>query len=398
MFRLFLFTAVLCSVGSFLSPGNVVAQDSKKKKPSFEIKKFLNRLDANQNGVVEPGEVTDERTRNFLRKSGADPSKSININSFSKQIKKQRAKRNNPDSAQRSSSFAVNSDERDDEGGEGQRFTVSQEEREPVKRGGTREFSEGAKNMLAWVLKNYDRNKDGKIDAQEIKSSRWSDPPASESDTNKDGTLSRMELLVRYEKREEKKRARKDGSRSSSSSESRRGSSDSRRSDRSSSYESKSKDKSNRTVRKGYESYVNGLFKTYDKNKDGSLDKDEIEKMRRKPDMKADKNRDKVISKSELIDAYLEKTGHGKSSSSSSSSKSSYSARSRGSSRPSSGSSAGSSRSNVRQPLTEKDSDKNGQIEMSEYESRWTVDKIEEFKRIDKNDDGIITRKEWDEK
>ena len=86
MFRLFLFTAVLCSVGSFLSPGNVVAQDSKKKKPSFEIKKFLNRLDANQNGVVEPGEVTDERTRNFLRKSGADPSRSININSFSKQL------------------------------------------------------------------------------------------------------------------------------------------------------------------------------------------------------------------------------------------------------------------------------------------------------------------------
>lgn len=402
MFRFCLISFLSCLICGLVSPELSLAQEKKAKK-SFNVEKFLKRLDANQNGKVEPNEVKDERTKSFLRKSGADPSKPINIKSFSKQIKKKRTERDNPGAGQRNTGFAVASDERIEATGDAEGFAVSDEEREPVERARNRNFSDGAKKMLDWVLKNYDKNKDGKIDEQEIKSGRWSDPPAHVSDTNKDGSLSRMELLVRYEERENRK-TKKDNSRDDRRSRTRsrdrsRSSDSSSRSRRSSQQSSDSGDtKAKRDVRKGYESYVNGLFKNYDKDKDGLLDKDEIEKMRRKPDMKADENGDKKISKSELIDSYLEKAGHGKSKkpkSDSGSSKSSKSSRDYSRNR---GSSPGAGSPNARQPLTDKDKNKNGQIEMSEFESNWTVEKIEAFYKKDKNKDGVITRAEWEDK
>lgn len=41
-----------------------------------------------------------------------------------------------------------------------------------------------------------------------------------------------------------------------------------------------------------------------------------------------------------------------------------------------------------------KDKNGNGQVEMSEYSSSWSKSTAEEFRRYDKNDDGIITAKE----
>ena len=171
-------------------------QEKKSGKPSFDVKKFLKRLDANQNGKVEPGEIKDDRTRNFLKNAGVDPSKPINISSFSKQIKKSRKERANPRAAQKSSGFAVEDDERDEESGQGRRFGVTDEEREPQKRANQGQFSDSSKRMLEWVLKSYDKNKDGKLDENEVKQGRWSDPPAEDSDTNKDGSLSKMELSL----------------------------------------------------------------------------------------------------------------------------------------------------------------------------------------------------------
>ena len=55
-----------------------------------------------------------------------------------------------------------------------------------------------------------------------------------------------------------------------------------------------------------YERYAEGLLKTYDKNKDGYLNKSEIEEMRRPP-KNADKNRDGRVSREELIESLIGK-------------------------------------------------------------------------------------------
>lgn len=64
----------------------------------------------------------------------------------------------------------------------------------------------------------------------------------------------------------------------------------------------------NSKVKEGYENYVNGLFRAYDTNEDGSLDEEEVDQMRRKP-VDADANLDGEISKAELLDIYLAKAG-----------------------------------------------------------------------------------------
>jgi Ca2+-binding EF-hand superfamily protein len=388
-----LFLVAIVALSSFTAQ----SQAQEKKKPAFNVKKFLKRLDVNQNGRVEPSEIRDERTRGFLKKAGVDTSKPISNDSFSKKIEKQRVARANPNSAQKTMGFAVDSGDRED-GGNSMGFAVSDEERAPAERSRTRQFSDGAKKMLDWVMKNYDKNKDGMIDKNEIKAARWSDPPAEESDTNKDGSLSRTELLVRYQKREDDKEKRKQATdKRRSRTRSKRGTTS--KTSRTSSSESKaSNSRGNKDVRQGYENYVNGLFKSYDKDKNGMLDAKEIEGMRRKPDMAADTNKDKKISKEELVESYLEKAGQGgkskgRGSRRGDSKKSSRSSSSRNSS--SKDSSASSNNPNVRPQLTAKDVNRNGQIEMSEFAKEWTVDTVKEFYDKDKNKDGVITSKEW---
>lgn len=360
------------------------AQD--KKKPAFNVEKFLKRLDANQNGKVEPSEIKDDRTRGFLEKAGVDTSKPISIKNFSRKIKKQRDARANPNSSQKTMGFAVDDSDREDEGNS-MGFAVSDEERQPAERSRTRQFSPGAKKMLEWVMTNYDKNKDGKIDKNEIKAARWSDPPAEDSDTNKDGSLSRTELLIRYQNREDAKEKRK---KSTDKRRSRSRSTRTSESGRTSSSSKTKNSKGDRDVRQGYENYANGLFKRYDKDKDGFLDAKEIEDMRRKPDMAADANKDKKISKDELVESYLEKAGQGGKSKARSS---------RGFSKKSDrSSSTSSSNPKVRPQLTSKDVNRNGQIEMSEFAKEWTVDTVKDFYDKDKNKDGVITAKEWNGK
>ena len=397
---IFLFVAIAI----VSAPSAVDAQEKKAKKAGFDVEKFLKRLDVNQNGKVEPSEIKDDRTRGFLKNAGVDTSKPISIKKFARKINKKRDLRNSPGASQQTLGFSVSDDERDEESGDSPGFAVSEDEREPIAKARQRQFSDGAKKMLDWVLKNYDKNKDGKIDAKEIREARWTDPPVSESDTNKDGSLSRMELLIRYQKREDKKSKSKSRSKDRDR-EDRQSRWGDRKRDRerysSKRSESKSKSKAtsankagNRDVRKGYETYVSGLFKTYDKNKDGSLDQEEVEGMRRKPDKKADANGDEKITKEELINSYLEKAGQGKSKSSNS--RDSKSRLLRGSSPASSSNGFGNGKG--RPQLTSKDANKNGKIEMAEFAKVWTVEKFEEFRKIDTNDDRVITKSEWDNK
>ena len=372
-------------------------------RDDFDVEKFLKKLDDNGDGMIEASEVNRDRTRRYLKGAGEDLSKPFKIKSFMKKVNKK--KKSSESVAQKSLGFSVVEQEREVAAGASPGFAIVEAERNSLEQARTREFDAAAKKMTEWVLGKYDRNDDEIIDSEEIKSGRWEDPPAKESDTNNDGALSKLELLIRYQDREDRKAAGKGGGdRDRGRDDDRdRGKDDRGRggdrwdrersrfdspSEKGDSSSTTSSNTGTRDVRKGYESYVDGIFKSYDKNTDGFLDKEELSKMRRKPSTSADADGDSKISKSELVEAYLVKAGKSKGSTKGSSSA--------GSSKSKSKSTSGAAGS--RSQLTDKDENGNGQIEMAEYETDWTVEKIDEFNVIDTNRDGVITKAEWDAK
>ena len=356
--------------------------------------------------MIEASEVNRDKTRRYLKNAGEDLSKPFKIKSFVQKLNKKKSK-SSESVAQKSLDFSVVEQERDVSSGASPGFAIVEAERASLEQARTREFDASAKKMTEWVLGKYDRNNDEIIDSEEIKSGRWEDPPANESDTNNDGALSRLELLIRYQDREDRKNAGKGGGDRDQNDRGRddkdrddrdRGRRDRERSrfdspsdkgDSRDSSSTSSSDTGSRDVRKGYESYVDGIFKSYDKNKDGFLDTDELSKMRRKPSESTDADGDSKISKSELVEAYLVKAGKSKGSTKGSSLSESSKSKS---------SSTSSGNAGSRSQLTDKDENGNGQIEMAEFETDWTVEKIDEFNQVDKNRDGVITKAEWDAK
>jgi len=308
------------------------------------FERFLTNLDRNENGKVDPEEVTDPRTRSFLERAGADPSKSFKIKKFLKNFENNdsKPKKEASSSSQSMPGFAVEQKEEHSLG-----FAVSESERTTPSGEAKEEFSESANRQADRALRNYDRNEDGRLDADEIKKARWSYPPPEQNDINKDGSLSRAELLRRYRDREQASSSQSSSQSNSSRSQDywrsrsqgppgregrpggggggggdrrgpfsgggggdrrgpysggggdRRGGgrggwgnwtrdSDDDSSDQSSSSssensepKSKSKpkpvvEKDENEIREGYQSFVTGVFNTYDKDKDGKLSSDEV--------------------------------------------------------------------------------------------------------------------------
>ncbi|MEM9411134.1 MAG: hypothetical protein AAGA30_08480, partial [Planctomycetota bacterium] len=268
-------------------------------------------------------------------------------------------------------------------------------------------FGQSIMAQVDRTMTRYDRDKNGLIDPKEQTRTRWTNPSADESDTNKDKNLSRLELAYRYKKREEealKRSRKKNASRSSTSrtskiaksskaSTSKNSASRYRNSRYSSSTTNKSSSSSERkgfnTGSDAYKRYAEGLLKNYDKNKDGRLSKKELEEMRRPP-KNADTNGDGYIDKNELISSVNRKS----------------------TSKSSEGSSSSSAKSKVldgkrRDPKKSynerdtifggKDTNNDRQLQMKEFADSqdWNEELVAEFKEKDFNGDGVITESEW---
>lgn len=164
--------------------------------------------------------------------------------------------------------------------------------------------------------------------------------------------------------------------------------------------------------------YAEGLLKQYDENKNGVLEKDEWKKMRGDPE-KADRNDDDMITLDELADRLANYGSDGGSSSSSSSNSSGRDDRDRdrGSS-DRGGERYGGDRSRSRSDrdtaasdkksyryltpterlpkglptwFTRNDADADGQVTMAEYSTSYNETTVAEFNKYDLDSDGIIT-------
>jgi uncharacterized membrane protein YgcG len=256
------------------------------------------------------------------------------------------------------------------------------------------------------MLKDYDKNSDGFVDNIEWKDGRWSTPP-EESDTNKDGKLSRAELCERI--------ARRFGLQNSppGSSSSNSGGSSSRDSSSSSSSSSKPGDEFSK-----YKDYAASLIKQHDRNKNGVLEKDEWNDLKSEH-RAADANSDSVITADELA---LKLQAYSSGSNSSGGSSNSYGSKGGSSSGGDSqrrgwgswGNKSGSStaakpgeKKDYRfQTATERlpkglpdwflrsDVDSDGQVAMVEYSTSWSDTTAAEFQKYDLDGDGFITPQE----
>ncbi len=405
------------------------AQDNDRRRSgrsSFDIESYLNQRDTNKNGRLDRNEFSEGgRTERFLKGMGIDTSSSsISIKKIVAKAagdrKKMEEKQNSNDpmnSGPKVPGFGVND-------GVAPRPTFGAADVAPL----TTKFSDKVIADVDQTLARYDRNKDYRLDRDEIRRARWGSPSPADSDTNGDGKLSRTELLNRYYLREQYSRdaksksesakdkkvedSRRSGDRrrftssSANNSTSRsygspRSSSSSRGSTRSSSRTSPTRITS-KTVgaspaddRSKYENYVSGLMKNYDKDNDGKLSKTEIKSMRRPPTA-ADSDKDGFISKDELIDSLSGKNKKTATATTTTKAKTdSKSSRSGSKSYSSSRKSRSSGRSGSFSSL---DKDQDNRVEMHEFSTEWDDKKVEEFYEKDKNGDGVITAKEWSAK
>ncbi len=369
------------------------------------MKRVLQNSDANRDGKLSASE-TSGRTKDFIRKAGLDPNRAHSIGTILQKAKAETEKAKSNDSKNGKSDTQVGAGVRKVPGFgvEAEKvgvadFSPGGEERMTVD-GMNRKFGSSIMSQVERTITRYDTDKNGLIDPNEQKRTRWTNPSASESDTNKDGNLSRLELAYRYKNREDaaKKRTKAKSKvptakiKSTTSSFSNRAYSRGSSSSRSSSKNRNSKTSSSKPFNSGSDAYIRyaeGLLKNYDKNKDQKLSRSELKEMRRPPE-NADSNGDGFVDKNELI-ASVSKRSSGRSTKSTDNTKqtSSKSNTRMASLRRESKS------SDDRDVFGGKDSNRDGQLQMYEFENDWDAKKIAEFKEKDLNGDGVITAKEW---
>jgi Ca2+-binding EF-hand superfamily protein len=454
----------------------VFGQDD-RRRGSWDPSEYLQRVDENKNGQMDPGELQG-RLADYVRKLGFTTDQPIPISDIVKRSKGETSRDDKKNDGQTKREFVRKVPgfgvENSSTGGVVANFSADGSISNPAML--RRNYGDAIMSEVERSMSRYDADRDGVLNAEEIQRGRWGRPTPTDSDLNKDGRLTKYELAERYKLRQGDDRG---GDRTSNTSRQRNDNGD--RNDRGSRDERSSRDRDERSSRdrderssssgsndasdarakaraaaekaarerdakrkeserakereesmgssarerareaarrelekrkseresggrdsgsssRGnssssqrdasdkYRNVANGMIRKYDKNGDGSLDQKEMESYRRPPE-NADGNGDGLITGEELLAAYVAKSG-GSTSTTSSSRSSSRDEEERSSSRSSSRSrSSGSS--------SARDEDGDGRIKMSEFSDEWTKEKIDEFNKLDQNQDGYLSRDEF---
>ena len=427
-----------------------VRDDFRKEqwRRDFDVAKYLKGQDKNNDGVLAPEEIDGRRTKKFLEQMGIPTEKTSKVEDLVKGYNNRIATK----SAEKRKEFQDRLRTIPEFGAKKESFGVSQFGTED-KAQGLQSFDDTATGMKASdfepemlkkadkLLGTFDRDKNGFLDGDEISRLSWKSPPPETSDLNRDGRLSKMELAKRFTTGEGTTRKTRSpaevdelrrklsgassGESSKGDSRSQRGDYDSRDRnrelrDRGRGYrdrESRDRDrvrdrrnakqetpkpnsgsavakaKANAQSAQGYAKYVDRSFKKYDSNSDGKLDKKELSASSLLKKAK-DSNGDGFISRQEAI--ALVSGGKIKAPTASPGSKKDTPSKTsdRRMSPVASSPSARSSGSRST-PLSDKDADADGQIQMHEYSDTWTAEKLKEFRDMDKNGDGLLSPTEW---
>jgi subtilisin-like proprotein convertase family protein len=345
MFTIFVLLNAACAV----SPHLAQAQSE-----------WVRRLDANNNGYIEPSELS-ERSRAFFDRFARDAG--IDLNRTNSITRLEEASRRYFESRNRDSS-SVNATPQPTSTIQGfepesSRFVVPEFGSPQVRFPYTKDHLNSAQELL----NRSDRNRDGVLTFDEIDSSRWRGPSPQDCDLDRDGKLTLVELAQRYSRREavdkQEEIIRRFAASQSQTSVSASSSTD-RRWDERGSYEGGPRGSSQ--ADRGSRALAYSIIERFDSNKNGTLEPREMASVGIDI-VKADYNRDGRVDRNEL-GAYLfqemEREGN-----------------------------------NLSDLLPtwffERDLNDDGQIEMSEFTDQWDAEKADEFAMYDTNGDGIIT-------
>ena len=167
----------------------------------FDLAAYLKRKDVNSDGKLQPTEMSNN-TRSYLSKNGFNPEKSVSISKVLSKVNKDQSDKEKADRKmnrdRKVPGFGVEREE-SESGVAGFGVTSGETKGSTAKKV---TYSESVNRQVNSTLGRYDRNKDGSLDKEEIGRGRWGSPTPQESDTNKDGRLSRSELSNRYASRE----------------------------------------------------------------------------------------------------------------------------------------------------------------------------------------------------
>ncbi|MEC9093842.1 MAG: hypothetical protein VX438_14115 [Planctomycetota bacterium] len=374
---------------------------------------MLRRADKNGDGRIDPNEI-DERYRGFagrmLEQYGFDPKKPISLDALSKKYQERRKGEEKKEDKEEdvSKTFGIPGFNDVDAGLPPLVPDFFLDPNSPVLLAGSIEtrYEKSILDQVNRTLRYYDRNKDGVLDNEEIRRGRFNSPPVEESDLDRDGKLSKIELAERYVSRSGGKGRVESGTKKSSSSSSssdrasrweryrkereeqaKKSAEKSKSSKSTSSRSSSSRSSSSSSSRDDkIVSYAKSILSKYDKNEDKILDRKEAEGIRSLPSG-ADKNKDGKISLEELIAGFGGK--------SSSSSRESASRRRSSSSNPYIVKS-GLDRSNeADRDFQELDKNVDGLIQMHEFSRSWSDEVGQNFIKLDQDNNGVVTISEW---
>jgi Ca2+-binding EF-hand superfamily protein len=318
---------------------------------------WVRRLDANNNGYIEPSEISD-RARPYLERFagdyGIDLTRPISLRRLEEAASRYYERRSR-ESAEKSPP-EINSTVKGF-GPEPERTLIPDFGSPQVKY----PYTQADLDQADETLGRYDRDKDGFLDRSEIEQARWRGASPSESDLDRDGRLSRLELAQRYARVRLMERQSAISLQASaipaaadtvaSSSQTDRSVDSSRRYDRRS-----------RSADRGSRSLATSIIERYDLNKNDVLEPRELASAGIDVG-KADYNRDGLVDRYELAEyLFLEMEA------------------------------AGNDLSELLPTwFFERDRNNDGQIEMSEFTDEWSTEKAKEFASYDSNGDGIIT-------